>query len=195
MLVMLAFHTFGFSLGEVLFAAGLVFLFIPPFRFFAVVPNCVTLVTVDVVTVCRYRVTRNFELVGHCLHELGVVARVNARVLVNEELTDLKNPELSTVGFTVTTRVFCAHFQAMGDQPCYISRMLVQPFGTRMVGEPLDAVVRTVCFLDVLTICIKGPRSQQLKRLCRHFYYKFVRQIASSEALFTAKMFTVVWNR
>jgi hypothetical protein len=44
-----------------------------------------------------------------------MVVRVDTRVLVNEELTDLKNPELSTVSFTVTTRVFCTHSQAMGD--------------------------------------------------------------------------------
>ena len=81
----------------------------------------------------------------------------------------------------VATGVFETHCEAVRDYPRSIGRVVIQPPGTGVMGKSFDAVIGPVWFLDVGAMHVESPRSQQLKRLCRHFHDEFVRQIASSE--------------
>jgi hypothetical protein len=46
------------------------------------------------------------------------------------------------------------------------------------MGETPSAIVGSVWFLDESSIGVESPRSQQLDAFRRHFYYKFIRELA-----------------
>ena len=109
MLVILTLHTFCFSLSEILFTDGLVCRLVPPVWLFAEVPDCVTLVSVDVVTVRLNRVAENTKLVGHCLNELSVLTGwASVAVVFEEQRAYLSQSVDGSVFFTVTACVLVA---------------------------------------------------------------------------------------
>lgn len=181
MLVMLTFHTFGLSLSEILFADRLMHNLVPPIWFFAVSPLGVTFVTVDVVTVGLHRIVFYSELLWHRLHKRCVILGVFFVMVLVHKGTYLIQTVQSSVIFVIPLPVLVRHAKGMFQQPMYIRRIFIQPFGTRVMGKPFYTVVGPVGFLGVNAMCIKCPRSQQLKRLCRHFDYKFIWQIASGK--------------
>jgi len=110
---MFTLHTFGFSLGEVLFADGLVCCFIPPVRLFAVTPLGVTFVTVYVIAIGSYGVSRHLEFIGHGLNKLGVCMPVIVTMFFKNQVTELVEGIKHTVLFTIATLVLFGHRDGM----------------------------------------------------------------------------------
>jgi hypothetical protein len=49
------------------------------------------------------------------------------------------------------------------------------------MGETFGAISVSVRFLDENPIGVESPRSQQLNAFRRHFYYKFIRELARGD--------------